>query len=104
MKILYFLISLIAIINKEEIELLLIAIQLLILLGTIFVKVVIEGDASYRSVDLAKEYLETIGKESNTYIKATSNLIYNTMPIYYLNFFTQGMTMVIINTVVALIM
>jgi len=104
LQLIYFLISLIVIICKEENELELVAIQLIMLLGTIFVKVVIEGDASYRSVDLAKRYLEVIGKESNEYIETIKELIYNTMPIYYLNFFSQGMAMIIINTIVALIM
>ena len=105
LQLLYFLISLIMIIKIEKIEFILIPIQLIILLGTIFVKVVIEGDASYRSVDLAKKYLE--GKveeqELNVYVEKTSGLIYNLMPIYYYNFLLQGMTMIIINILVGLI-
>jgi len=104
-QILYFLISLITMFYTEQYEFLLIAVELLILLGTIYVKVVIEGDASYRSVQLSKEYLEEkINKEEKEqYIKEASELIYKLMPIYYFNFFSQGMTMIIINVIIALI-
>jgi hypothetical protein len=98
-----FIISFIYIINYEEKELLLVSIQLVILIGTMFAKVVIEGDASYRSIGLAKKYLETNKIKEERYIESISNLIYNSMPIYYINFFVQGMTMIIINIIVALI-
>lgn len=102
LQILYFFISLMFIIKKVEFEMLIIAIQLLILIGTLFVKVVIEGDASYRSINLASEYLKN-NKEAEIYIEEVSKLIYNTMSIYYMNFFVQGMTMVIINSIITLI-
>ena len=89
----------------EKNELLLISIQILILLGVMFVKVVIEGDASYRSVKLAEEYLENkINKEEKEqYIKESAELVYKLMPIYYFNFLSQGLIMIIINIVISLI-
>lgn len=106
LQLIYFLISLIIIVNSEKLELLLISIQLLILIGTIFVKVVIEGDASYRSIDLAKRYLEEkIEKQQlKLYTDKSSELIYNLMPVYYFNFLSQGMTMIIINILIGLIL
>ena len=106
LQIIYFLISLICIINSKQNQLLLIAIQLVILLGTLFVKVVIEGDASYRSIDLAETYLMTkiTKQELESYIKEIRRIIYNLMPVYYINFFSQGMLMIIINIIVTLIM
>ncbi|MBE5812203.1 MAG: hypothetical protein E7314_00930 [Clostridiales bacterium] len=106
LQIIYFLISLIYIICNEEYELLLLAIELLILVGVVFVKVVIEGDASYRSVNLAKQYLQDKinEKEIEIYIKETSKLIYELMPVYYFNFFSQGIAMIIINIIIALMM
>ena len=78
---------------------------MLILLGTLFVKVVIEGDASYRSIHLAKQYLQDKieEKELNEYIESVSLFIYKLMPVYYFNFFSQGMAMIIINTIMSLI-
>lgn len=105
LQIMYFLISLLYIINNEMYETLLITIQLIVLLGTIFAKVVIEGDASYRSINLAKEYLKNKidEKEVEIFINQTSKLIYELVPVYYFNFFSQGIIMIIINIVVALI-
>lgn len=105
LQMLYFIIALISMFYIETTELLLISIQLLILLGTLFVKVVIEGDASYRSVKLAEEYLESkINKEEKEqYIKESSKLVYKLMPVYYFNFFSQGMTMIILNLIISLI-
>jgi len=105
LQLIYFLISLITVINIEKIELLLISIQLVILVGTIFAKVVIEGDASYRSIDLVKKYLEEKVEKHQLklYIDKSSELIYNLMPVYYFNFLSQGMTMVVINILVGLI-
>ena len=86
-------------------KLLLISIQLLILLGTLFVKVVIESDATYRSVKLAELYLENkINNETKEqYISESSKLVHKLMPVYYFNFFLQGMTMIMINMIIALI-
>lgn len=104
-QIIYFIITLISMFHVEINELLLISIQLIMLLGTLFVKVVIEGDASYRSVKLAEEYLKNkINKEEKEqYIKESAELVYKLMPVYYFNFFSQGMIMIIINTIVALV-
>lgn len=106
LQIIYFLISLLYIINSETYEMLLITIQLLILLATIFVKVVIEADAGYRSINLAKEYLSgKVGeKELKKYIDKSSELIYSLIPVYYFNFFSQGMIMIIINIILSIIM
>ena len=50
---------------------LLLAIQLIILLGTMFVKVVIEGDASYRSINLASEdYCHNCRRSYNNLVSA----------------------------------
>lgn len=103
---LYFIIVLICIFYIETNELLLISIQMIILLGTVFVKTVIEGDASYRSVKLVEEYLENkiTKEEKEKYIQESSELIYKLMPVYYFNFFSQGMIMLIINIIVSLIL
>lgn len=105
LQLLFFLISLIYIINNESNELLTITTQLLILLGTMFVKTVIEGDASYRSVVLAKKYLQdkVSQEELEVYIDTTSKLIFDLIPVYYFNFFSQGMIMIIINIIISLI-
>ena len=83
----------------------LIFIQLLILLGTLFVKVVIEGDASYRSVSLAEKYLKTKieNQEAEEYALQCGQIIYDTMAIYYINFLLQGMFMIITNIILAFI-
>ena len=72
---------------------------------TLFVKVVIEGDASYRSVDLAEEYLLTMfDKEKvKNYISKIRPFIYNLMPIYYYNFLSQGLIMVIVNLIIVIV-
>ena len=105
LQIIYFLISLIYISLNRANPLLLVSVQILILLGTLFVKVVIEGDASYRSIELAKKYLagKVKKEEVELYITEAGGYIYELMPIYYINFFAQGMTMVMVNIVVALI-
>lgn len=86
-------------------EMVLVMFQLLILIGTLFAKVVIEGDATYRSIDLAEKYLisRVDKKEVMNYVCEMRRLIYKLMPIYYMNFYIQGMTMIIINIVIALI-
>ena len=83
----------------------LIFIQLLILLGTLFVKVVIEGDASYRSASLAEKYLKTKidSKEAEQYALDCGQVIYDTMAMYYINYLIQGMVMIIINIILAII-
>ena len=105
LQLLYFAITLIIMFYIETSELLLVSIQLLILLGTLFVKVVIESDASYRSVKLVEEYLENkISKEEKEqYIKDSAELVYKLMPVYYFNFFSQGMTTIILNLIISLI-
>lgn len=105
LQLIYLFISLIYIINNEVNELLIITIQLLILLGTIIVKMVIEGDASYRSIALVEKYLQEKVDEEElmSYINTTSKLIYDLIPVYYFNFFSQGIVMIIINTIIALI-
>lgn len=105
LQLIYFLASLIYLLYNEQFELVLISIQLLILIGTLFVKVVIEGDASYRSVDLAEEYLLTMfDKEKvENYISKIKPFIYNLMPIYYYNFLLQGIIMVIINLIMIIV-
>lgn len=89
----------------EKFEIELIFIQLLILLGTFFAKVVIEGDASYRSIGLAEKFLNTKIERDVTeeYISNCKKIIYESMAIYYLNFFSQGMLMLIINMIIMLI-
>ena len=106
LQIIYFLFALIYVVNNEVNELLIISFQLLILLGTLFVKTVIEGDACYRSIVLANEYLkEKLNNEKRKkYIDETSKMIYNLVSVYYFNFFSQGITMIIINTIISLIM
>ena len=105
LQMIYFLFSLIFIILSEKFEMELIFIQLLILLGTLFVKVVIEGDASYRSVSLAEKYLKTKieNQEAEEYALQCGQIIYDTMAIYYINFLLQGMFMIITNIILAFI-
>lgn len=105
LQIIYFLISLIYIGYNGGAEMPIIAIQILLLIGTLFVKVVIEGDASYRSVDLAEEYLLTMfDKEKvKNYISKIRPFIYNLMPIYYYNFLSQGLIMVIVNLIIVIV-
>lgn len=105
LQIIYFLISLIYICYSSGAEMTIITIQILLLIGTLFVKVVIEGDASYRSVDLAEEYLLTMfDKEKvENYISKIKPFIYNLMPIYYYNFLLQGIIMVIINLIMIIV-
>lgn len=105
LQLIYFVIALICIIMKRGNEFTLISVQLLVMLGTLFAKVVIEGDATYRSVDLAEIFLtnNVSEEEARKYIAEMRKLVYNLMPIYYMNFLIQGMSMIVINMAVAMI-
>jgi len=90
--------------NNQELKLTLATLQVFILFITLFVKMVIESDACYRSVPVAVEYLEEkIGVEkSKKYKNKVENLIYGTIPMYYINFLIQGVFMAVIVQLIAI--
>jgi len=106
-QILYFLFLMIYFfyIESAELKLILSVIQILVLLITLFAKIVIESDACYRSVNVAEEYLADkfgIEKSKKYKTKIEANL-YDIIPMYYINFLMQGGIMVILVQIIAMI-
>ncbi|MBQ7668863.1 MAG: zinc metallopeptidase [Clostridia bacterium] len=92
-------------IDSKELKLMLLVIQIFIWFITTFVKMVIESDACYRSVQFAKDYLtQKIGQD--TAAKFTDKVeikVYESIPMYFINFLVQGGIMAIIAQIIALI-
>ena len=91
--------------DNEQLKLILAMVQIFILFITLFAKIVIESDACYRSVMLATDYLEEkIGLEkAKKYREKVEKNIYDMIPMYYINFLTQGVFMAIIVQIIGMV-
>lgn len=91
--------------NSVEIKTILLVIQLILFLGTIFIRLVLEQDASYRSINVATDFLT--GKVSEASIKGFSERtvmeVLNILPIFCFSLFTQGATLLIIAQIGAIL-
>ena len=91
--------------DNEQLKLILAMVQIFILFITLFAKIVIESDACYRSVMLATDYLEEkIGLEkAKKYREKVEKNIYDMIPMYYINFLTQGVFMAIVVQIIGMV-
>jgi hypothetical protein len=72
---------------------------------TFFIKITLESDATYRGPNLAFEYLETKinNKEIKDFKKEIENKLYNIVPISYFSLYMQGVLLLIIAQIGAIL-
>jgi len=83
----------------------LLLIQLFIFLITFFIKVVLESEASYRSISVASRYIEsrTERKIATKFENCVKDKLYSLMPKFYFSLFIQGATLLILAQIGAII-
>ena len=91
--------------KRESIRLTLLLIQIFIFIVTFVLKVITESDATYRATIVASDFLkDRLDKEAlNSFIKKVENEIYSIAPIMYFSLYMQGIILLIINQIGAIL-
>ena len=91
--------------KRESIRLTLLLIQIFIFIVTFVLKVITESDATYRATIVASDVLkDKLDKDVlNSFIKKVENEIYSIAPIMYFSLYMQGIILLIINQIGAIL-
>jgi len=90
---------------ESELKFSLLLIQLFIFLLIFFIKVILESEASYRSISVATEYIEsrTDSKVARKFESSVKDKLYSLMPKFYFSLFMQGTTLLLLAQIAAII-